>query len=100
MFGYPAGFIRGQMFTGLFQTSMILRLSPQDRETFLKQFATKLFEPMPGRVMREYVVVPKPLFSSSKTLEQWLAKASEYASSLPAKKTRAKTAARNRKKTR
>ena len=100
MFGYPAGFIGGKMFTSLFQTSMILRLSAQDRERFLKEFEARLFEPMPGRVSREYVVVPEPVLNSSKALEQWLARASEYASSLPAKKPRAKTGARSRKKAR
>ena len=48
MFGYPAAFIRGQMFSGLFQSSMILRLSPDDRAQFLEEFGATAFEPMPG----------------------------------------------------
>lgn len=37
MFRYPAGFVSGQMFTGLFQHAMILRLSADDRAALLKQ---------------------------------------------------------------
>jgi hypothetical protein len=98
MFGYPAAFIRGQMFTGLFQSSMILRLSPEDRARFLEEFPATLFEPMPGRVMREYVVLPATVLNSSKLLDGWLAKSFQYASSLPPKGRRLKAAFRGRKK--
>ena len=98
MFGYPAAFIRGQMFTGLFQSSMILRLSPDDRAQFLEEFGATAFEPMPGRVMREYVVVPDTVLGSSKLLAMWLTRSREYVSSLPAKKPRLKTTGTGRKK--
>ncbi len=90
MFGYPAAFIKGQMFTGLFQSSMILRLSQEDRARFLEEFAGTLFEPMPGRVMREYVVVPATVLNSTRLLETWLAKSSEYVSTLPPESARRK----------
>ncbi len=98
MFGYPAAFIRGQMFSGLFQSSMILRLSPDDRARFLEEFGATSFEPMPGRVMREYVVVPDTVLGSSKLLAMWLTRSREYVSSLPAKKPRLKTTGTGRKK--
>src|SRR3989442_2029665 len=55
MFGYPAVFVNGNMFAGLFHDSMILRLNAEDRDTFP---GAAPFEPMPGRPMREYVVAP------------------------------------------
>lgn len=58
MFGYPCAFINGNMFTGLHQESMILRLSPEDRETLLAIEGAAPFQPMPNRIMKEYVAIP------------------------------------------
>jgi TfoX/Sxy family transcriptional regulator of competence genes len=85
MFGYPVAFAAGQMFCGLFQSSMMLRLSDTDRTAFMDQYGSKLFEPMPGRPMREYVVVPERLLQSGAELKAWIAKSHAYASSLPPK---------------
>src|SRR5437867_1257096 len=74
MFGYPAAFINGQMFTGLFQESMILRLPADDRDDLMKHSGAKPFEPMPGRAMKEYVVVPPSIISSDSQLGAWLGK--------------------------
>ncbi len=86
MFGYPATFINGQMVGGLFGDGMMMRLSESDRAKFIAEYKTKLFEPMPGRPMREYVSVPPTLLKSSKQLSAWLTKAMEYTKSLPAKR--------------
>ena len=48
MFGFPAGFIHGNMFMGLHQENMILRLSEESRTELLAIEGAKLFEPMPG----------------------------------------------------
>ena len=84
MFGYPAAFTKTQMFASLFQDEMIVRLSDADREAARRDGA-RPFEPMPGRPMREYVVVPEAAREPS-TLRAWLAKAHTYAASLPPKK--------------
>jgi TfoX/Sxy family transcriptional regulator of competence genes len=88
MFGYPAAFINGQMVSGLFGDGMMMRLSEQDRAKFISEFKTKLFEPMPGRPMREYVSVPPSVLKSPKQLSAWLTKAMEYTKSLPPKKAK------------
>ena len=90
MFGYPAAFVNGTMLGGLFQDSMMLRLSPEDLVTFRSDTGAKLFEPMPGRVMREYVVVPTAILKSRAKLRPWLAKALAYTASLPRKQSKAK----------
>ncbi len=61
MFGYPCAFFQGQIFAGLHQESMILRLSEEDRARFLTIEGASQFEPMAGRPMREYVVIPPAL---------------------------------------
>jgi TfoX/Sxy family transcriptional regulator of competence genes len=98
MFGYPAAFVHGQMFTCLFQGSMIVRLSERDRATFSGEHGARMFEPMPGKPMREYAAVPADVLASPKSLESWLRRAHAYAASLPPKAARRKkkTAARKR----
>ncbi|MBM3128458.1 MAG: TfoX/Sxy family protein [Chloroflexi bacterium] len=92
MFGYPCAFVNGNMFTGLFQDEMFLRLSDEDRAAIRKDASrgTPLFEPMPGRPMRQYVLVPHYVLKSPRLLRAWLTKGMEYAKSLPPKKQRTK----------
>ena len=85
MFGFPAGFIHGNMFMGLHQENMILRLSEASRTELLAIEAAKLFEPMPGRPMREYVVVPPSIVQDREKLSQWVSQALEHATSLKPK---------------
>jgi len=92
MFGYPAGFVNGNMFVNLFQESFIVRLGDQDREALLKMDGAKTFEPMAGRPMKEYVVLPESILSSKPKLGKWMAKALDYGASLPPKKPKAKKA--------
>ncbi len=89
MFGYPAGFVNGQMFTGLHEDKMVLRLSPDDLAAFLKIEGAVHFAPMQGRPMREYVVIPGSVLHDKAQLHDWLVKAFDYTQSLPpkAKKT-------------
>jgi TfoX/Sxy family transcriptional regulator of competence genes len=90
MFGYPAAFANGQMFASLFGDNFILRLPDAEREAFIQQQGTHLFEPMPGRPMREYVVVPPSMVKSRSQLDDWLGKAMAYAQSLPPKAVKAR----------
>ena len=90
MFGYPAAFVNGNMFLGLFQDQMIVRLPEQAREDLIRKGGA-LFEPMPGRPMREYVVVPPELLGDSKGLSSWVAKALAYGRELPPKDAKKKS---------
>ena len=85
MFGYPAAFVNGNMFAGLFQERMFLRLSDEDRAAIRKEYGTPLFEPMPGRPMRGYVEMPRYVLNSPKLLKTWMAKGMEYCKTLPPK---------------
>lgn len=92
MFGYPCAFMNGQMFTGLFQDTMMLRLSESDRATFLRQPGASTFEPMAGRPMREYVIVPDDVLRSANALKDWLERSQTYAKSLPQKSKKVRAA--------
>jgi TfoX/Sxy family transcriptional regulator of competence genes len=85
MFGYPAGFINGNMFMSLFRDDMILRLSEGRRKEFLNLEGAKMFEPMPGHPMREYVAVPQRVMENKKDLASWVSRALEYGESLKPK---------------
>lgn len=51
MFGYPAAFVNGYLFAGLFENSMVLKLPAESRAELLKLSGGACFEPVPGRMM-------------------------------------------------
>ena len=90
-FGCPAYFVKNNMFTGAHQESLFLRLNDKDRHDLLNEnYKVLPFEPMPGRIMREYVVIPESLYSNSLLFKKWLEKSYAYVSILP-EKTKGKT---------
>jgi hypothetical protein len=101
VFGFPAGFVNGNMFTHLFQESFVVRLPDEGREELLREPGALPFEPMPGRPMREYVVLPQKVAVKPEAAGPWVRRAFDYAAALPpkaAKKAAAKKAAGAKKK--
>jgi TfoX/Sxy family transcriptional regulator of competence genes len=84
MFGYPAGFIGGNMTTGLHQESFLVRL-PEDARAECLADGWSIFEPMPGRPMREYVTLPPEVVADVKATRRWVERAAAYVRTLPAK---------------
>lgn len=82
MFGYPCIFMNGNLTAGLFQDRMMLRLAEADRDLFLRQSGTRVFEPMPGRPMKEYVEASPALLRDARKLGEWLERSVRYAQSL------------------
>lgn len=85
MFGYPAYFINGNMFVGLFGHSLFLRLDDAKRKSFLQMADAGVLEPMPGRPMKEYVVAPDKLLREERQLTAWIEESARYAGTLPKK---------------
>ncbi len=85
VFGQPAAFVDGNMFFAVFGEDLIVRLSEDDRATAAKEFGGTSFEPMAGRPMREYVVLPAKLLADTKATQGWVTRAVEYAMRLPKK---------------
>jgi TfoX/Sxy family transcriptional regulator of competence genes len=83
MFGYPAAFVNGHMFAGVFQTSLFVRLAEKHRTELTAKHGATPFAPMPGRVMKEYVVLPPSIVESEAKLTAWLSRALRYVASLP-----------------
>ena len=100
-FGYPALFLNGNMFAGTFQDKAVARLPETARERAIKGGARQ-FEPMPGRPMKEYIVIPPSDVAEPAALAKWIEQARAYGATLPKKqravnKTAAKKATRPRR---
>jgi len=85
MFGYPCAFVNGNMFTGLHQEALIVRLGEDDRKQLIDEAGAIQFEPMPGRPMREYVALPQALLDDREKLTKIITAAKEFANLLPPK---------------
>ena len=84
MFGYPCAFINGNMFAGLHEQRLIVRV-PQEA-------STRPFEVM-GKVMKEYAAIEDALDCNPAQFRDWIARALAYASSSPPKKPKVKASA-------
>lgn len=84
MFGYPAGFIGGNMTTGLHQESWIVRL-PEETRRERVEAGWSVFEPMPGRPMREYIALPDEVIADPDEARAWVERAAAYVRTLPPK---------------
>lgn len=82
MFGFPAAFVNGNLFCGLHQEDVLVRLPPERREELAKAGGSR-WEPTPGRVMREYMLLPRD--ASATDLKRWLRLSLSFAKSLPVK---------------
>jgi len=85
VFGCPCAFIRGNMITGLFGDEWFIRLSPEQRPGLLRLKGAHPFEPMPGRPLREQVVLPASIVGSPAKLQATIEKAVLHGRSLPPK---------------
>lgn len=89
MFGYPAGFVGGNMAFGLYGDRLMLRLPEEERSRLLSAEGWQPFEPMPGRVMREYLTLPAEIAEDSEQAGTWLQRSADYTRGLPAKPVKA-----------
>ncbi len=90
MFGCPAYFANDNMFAGVFADSLYVRLPDTERQRLLgEQPSAAIFEPMPGRPMREYVSLPPAVTADGEALAGWLERAYTYALALPPRANKA-----------
>jgi TfoX/Sxy family transcriptional regulator of competence genes len=88
MFGNLAAFIGGNLSVGLYGDDLFVRLSEPDRGELLTNEGTSIFEPMKGRQMREYVVIPRTWRREPSMIKPWVARSLAWSSQLPAKKAK------------
>ena len=85
MFGHVAGFVNGNMFTGTFGDQLFVRLDESGRTELLGTPGAAPFEPMPGRPMGEYVVLPPQWREEPDLARHWMGRALEWTARMPAK---------------
>ena len=91
MFGHEVYWINGNMFAGVFQDEIWIRLSRDDQADFFELYDdAKLFEPMAGRAMKDYVVLPESVLADPEAANGWVEKAYKFTVTLPEKKPKAK----------
>ena len=76
MFGCPAAFVNGNLFAGLHEDRLMVRLPAM---------AGKHPCVMMGRTMREYALFPDALEMADRDLAGWVAQAYAFTRALPAK---------------
>jgi hypothetical protein len=93
MFGYPCAFVGGNMATGLFAGSWWVRL-PEDRlRAALASGEAQPFEPMPGRPMKGYAVLPPTVVADDGAIADWTGLALAHTATLPPKEPRGRRGA-------
>ena len=85
MFGQPAAFVNGNLFFGVFGADLFVRLSATGEANARKIEGSRPFEPMAGRPMRGYVILPESVWSRPPVARRWVARALEHAAQLPPK---------------
>jgi TfoX N-terminal domain len=90
VFGYPCGFVNGYMTVGLYAEDLFVRLPSDEQAVLLRATGGRHLEPMPGRPMSDYVVVPVSIREKKAKLKQWIEKAVSYSRSLPPKVNKAR----------
>ncbi len=86
MFGYPACFVNGNLFTSLFRDRWVVRL-PDDDRAALAAAGGEAFSPVPGRPMTGYLLLPREL-ATSEASRPWVERALVHGRSLPPKRKR------------
>ena len=73
---------------GLFGNDLFVRLSESDRATLLQEEGATIMEPMTGRPMKEYVVIPKAWWQEPARVREWVSWSLEWAAAMPEKKAK------------
>ena len=84
MFGGVCIMINGNMCVGTWKGSLIVRLEREKHDETLTEPHTKPAD-ISGRAMRGWALVEPPGIASEEDLETWVARAADYAASLPVK---------------
>ncbi len=92
VFEGPCYFANDALCCGVHDDRIFIRLPEEERVRLLAEWPeTKQFEPLPGRVMREYLVIPPSLAGAPDELREWLTRSEVYAASLPPREKKRRT---------
>src|SRR5687768_14291390 len=84
MFGGLAFTLRGNMFVGILERSLMARIGPENYQRSLASPGARQMD-FTGRPMRGYVFVDAEAVKSTAELKRWVALCADFAATLPAK---------------
>jgi TfoX/Sxy family transcriptional regulator of competence genes len=93
MFGYPAAFTNGQLFTGLFGDQLFVRVDESDGAELTRAGGKPMV--VMGRTSKASLVLPASMLEDEEATRSWMRRAHAHAKTLPPKakaKTKAKAA--------
>jgi TfoX N-terminal domain len=90
MFGYPCLFVGGNLVTGLHRSSWLVRLPVDGLAELLARPGAWPFEPMPGRPMTGYGLLPPADVDDDEIIDRWIRRAIEFGRTLPPKASKAR----------
>lgn len=89
-FGYPCLYVGGNMVSGLFESSWHVKLGPEERRELEAIPGAAQFEPMPGRPMTGFTLIPSSIIDDDEAIRRWVKRATEFGLTLPPKVPKAK----------
>jgi hypothetical protein len=92
MFGYPAAFVNGNLWTSLHLGNWVVRLPDAARAELLAIPGAANFEPVPGRAMTGFATLPPSIRDDPSARHTWLTRAWESALAMPPKGATSKKA--------
>jgi TfoX/Sxy family transcriptional regulator of competence genes len=99
-FGYPCLYVGGNMVTGLFQNAWHVRLGDTEQAEALALEGAAPFEPMPGRPMTGFTVLPPSVVADDAAIRRWVARAIAFGATMPAKPPKSKSKSQSKAKAR
>ena len=84
-FGYPCLYVGGNMVTGLYGESWHVRVDKDDTDELLRLPGARPFEPMPGRPMTGFTLLPEAIVDDDAAVREWVGRAIAHVSTMPVK---------------
>ena len=97
-FGYPCLYVGGNMISGLFGSRWHVKLGPDERHVLEAIPGAEPFEPMPGRPMTGFTLLPEDVVVDDDEVRDWVGRAVDYGTTLPPKTPKPKGAAKAKSK--
>jgi hypothetical protein len=93
-FGYPCLYVGGNMVSGLFGSRWHVKLGPEERQALEALPGAAQFEPMPGRPMTGFTLMPQSVVDDDDEIHAWVGRAVRFGTTLPPKVPKPKAAAK------
>jgi len=90
-FGYPCLYVGGNMVSGLYESAWHVRLGPAETAELRAIDGAAPFEPMPGRPMTGYTLLPTTVVDDDAAIRHWVERAIAFGATLPPKVPKSKS---------